>query len=740
MIENNDFIRLVPKGQDLAAADAAPSPDVPQDKLVGEQGEEPIETLRYRIPATNKEFTELNGAQVHRLTHMVMNHIDQLCAERKSTVDCKYWKAITKKIFSSLFVGKPLVCPALAGAGKSTWILAFILAMCELQLNSDPLADALGGVILVLQKVETLNEVVTTVQRHFADTPEELIVALQSWTKSGQEYGYCENKQVVSYTECLKDQCPYAATCALLKFRQAAGRAYVLCMTQARFGQFRRDGSIEKYMTREDGTFPRRFLIFDEKFDFAPVMELTQEVINKASTELERLVNTQNVTDREISNTQLSVDYQIGRRFRRLRSDTVFMREDRTIDSPYGLCSLKDDSPDERHRFQQFTEYLFGRGHRYHTHSLSICVDVISALFQGDCLYTKMGAFSILHAGEPQLSYGSALTLVFDATAEVDGDYRGLGVEFLPHTDPRHMKKVTFYIYTHADLNASRSAMKKAWKLPAFCQIIEEIMAQHTGRTFLCTYKEFAEYFPAHLSKSAMDRILLMDGMDPPCIPYWGGNNGSNSFNKAVNCILVGYPRLNVRTYLQRAYTYWGDRGIRQQIIDLCNRWQSCSEPPSGYIQSSLPDVGKYEASHLAARLEQEIYRCQLRNQECLDPICVFLFAPPAEVEEILLSRFPGANVKYIEELPDSVTLVKGTDRTYDGKPTNYARLSTFLERWDGSETPLDQFLDEAGITKSGWKALRKEAHFRGLCATYGVRFCGRGPNVTICREEKNCA
>ena len=129
----------------MAAANAAPCPDGPQNKLVGERAEESIETLRYRTPATNEEFTELNTAQIHRLTHMVMKHIDKLCAERKSEVDRKYWEAITKDIFSSLFGGKPLVCPARAGAGKSTWILAFILAMCELKLNSDPLADTLGG-------------------------------------------------------------------------------------------------------------------------------------------------------------------------------------------------------------------------------------------------------------------------------------------------------------------------------------------------------------------------------------------------------------------------------------------------------------------------------------------------------------------------------------------------------------------------------------------------------------------
>lgn len=696
--------------------------------------------LRYKCPAPGEEFTGLSLALINRLVCMVVSFIDRLCEMWGAAVNRDYWKYVAREIFSSIHKETPLVCPARAGFGKSTLILAFILAMCELCLNQNPLADVLGGVVLVLQKVDTLNEIVSTISMFFPDSPQNLAVALQSWTKSGQEYGYCQNKQVSSYQECRKAHCPYAASCKIRQFEQLADQAYILCMTQARFNILRKDGRLTQYLSRQGGEFPRLFLIFDEKFDFVQTQELTMETINLASNELENLSSKQDVTDYAINSMQHKMAYWIKRKFQELRDKTVIKRDGETTDSKYGLCTLRDTPKEEQEQFHAFRDYLNGRGQRYQTHNLSICVDVIDTLFHEECLYTKTGTFSILQAGELQLLYGNALTLIFDATAEVDGDYRELNVRFLKSTPPEHMEQVTFYVYRHPDLNTSHNALKKAWKLPAFCGLVEEILNEFPGKTFLCTYKDFAEYFPAHLSASAMEHVLLMDGKDSPCIPYWGGNNGSNDFNTTTNCILIGYPRLNIRTYLQRVYSYWRKCGIREQIKAYCEWFEAQGGNPSDFIQNDLPEVGEYEAYHLAARLEQEIYRCKLRNRNCHGPIRIFLFAPPSNMLGILLGRFPGAAVRYIDYLPDCVAIAKDTTRAYNGEPTYFSKFAAFLNGWDGKEITLTELLDKAGISKSGWKALLKDPRFHALLNAYHVRRKGRGPNVVLYREEEECA
>ena len=728
---NNDTVQQT----DIAAS--VSSIDKPTEDI---SATEEFETLHYKCPAPGKEFTSLSTAHISRLTSMVIGYIALLCQKRGATVNLDYWKYVTRKVFSSLHKETALVCPARAGYGKSTWILAFILTMCELWVLHDPLADVLGGVILVLQKVETLNNIVSTIFAFFPTAPQDLAVALQSWTLSGQEYGYCKNRQVNGYKECQKAHCPYAASCKILEFNQLADQAYILCMTQARFSLLRKEGTLDQYLSRQGGKLPRRVLIFDEKFDSTQTQELTMEIINQASTELENLARKRDVTDYAINNMQRSMAYWIKRKFQELRDRTVIKRDEETTDSKYGLCSLRDTPKEEQDQFCAFRDYLNGRGQRYQTQALSVCVEVIDTLFHEECLYTKVGTFSILKAGQPQLRYGNALTLIFDATAEVDGDYRELDVRFLESTPPEHMKQVTFYVYCHPDLNTSHNAMKKPWKLPAFYELVEEILDEFPGKTFLCTYMDFAGCFPEHLSETAMEQILLIEGKDPPLVPYWYGNNGSNNFNTAVNCILIGYPRLAPHLYLQQVYTYWRKCGVRERIKGLYQWFEMQGGSPSKFIQNDLPEVGIYEAHHLAARLEQEIYRCELRNRNCPNPIRIFLFAPPQNVLDILLDRFSGANVKYIDYLPDCVALAKDTARAYNGEPTYFSRFADFLSSWDGKEITLAKLLDKTEISKSGWKALQKDPRFHALLDMYHVCRRGRGPNVVLYRTEEECA
>lgn len=741
MSNNENLFNEINMGQEKATnstpvqQSGAAASDSSMDKTA-----EDVENLRYKRPVPGEKFTGLSPAFIYRLVYMVIGFIDHLCKMWGATVNRDYWKYVMWEIFSSVHKSTPLVCPARAGYGKSTCILAFILAMCNLWVLHDPLADVLGGVILVLQKVETLNYIVNTIFAFFPTASQDLAVALQSWTLSGQEYGYCKNKQVYSYKECQKVRCPYAASCKILEFNQLADQAYILCMTQARFNLLRKEGTLNQYLSREGGKFPRRVLIFDEKFDFAQTQELTMEINSEASTELENLARKQDVTDRAISSMQRSIAYWIKRKFQELRDKTVIIRDGETIDSKFGFCSLRDTPEAEQEQFRDFRDYLNGRGQRYLTPALSTCIEVIDTLFQEECLYTKMNTFSILQAGKPQLRYGNALTLIFDATAEVDGDYRELDVRFLKPTPPEHMEQVTFYVYRHPDLNTSHSAMKKPWKLPAFYELVEEILDEFPGKTFLCTYMDFAGCFPENLSETAMEHILLMEGKDPPQVPYWYGNNGSNNFNTAVNCILIGYPRLAPRLYLQQVYTYWRKCGVRERIKDLCERFELQCASPSDFIQNDLPEVGEYEARHLAARLEQEIYRCKLRNRDCSGPVRIFLFAPPQNVLDILSDRFSGANVEYIDYLPDCVALAKDTARAYNGEPTHFSKLAAFLSEWDRKKITLAELLAKTGISKSGWKALKKDPRFHALLNVYNACLEGRGPNVVLQRKDEECA
>lgn len=693
--------------------------------------------LRRRQTELPKSFNRLTAAQTTFVADRVMYYVRELCHQRGASVDFDYWRKITKSVLKGVDDRKPLVCPARAGSGKSTWITAFLLAACELQIKGDPLASVFS-VLLVLQKIESLNSIRNTITTFFPDAPETLVVPLQGWTTASQQAGFCKNAQVISFDQCPRDNCTYAASCGVLRFGQLAGQAFVLGVSQARFDLLRKGNALDGLLQQVENAHPR-ILIFDEKFEFAPIYRLTQTTLDAASSQLERLITQRDLKDRRVFEKQRWTTTLLRRPFSLLRERTCIELDETTkakADIPYGLCSMADANSTEKERFGQFRNYLNGSGRAFRTPALSEAVEVIDRLYRGECLFTKLGAFTILGADEPQISFGDSLTLVFDATAQVDGDYQYLDAEMLPQSKPRHMEKLCLHVYTTADMNVSRLAMRKSWKLPGFCALTEDILRRYEGKMFLTTYKDLAAEIPKLLDPQALSRLLL----DGETCPYFGGTNGSNEFNTASLVMLLGYPRLSPQTYLERAFVYWGRSGIREQVQEQMVQWSPLNVQQRPGLHAQLPLTMGYEVRHLAARLEQEIYRCQLRNAVCDEAVHVFLFAPSQELLHRLAERFRGAKLWCEDRIPACIARAKATAKQYDGNPTVYARFVAWLSGWDRVPTPLSSILHDTDIGAESWKKLRKSERFAPLLAQYGAEMTGRGRSVKIEEKSQKCA
>ena len=83
--------------------------------------------LRRRQTELPKPFNGLTAAQTTFVADRVMYYVRELCHQRGASVDFDYWRKITKSVLKGIADRKPLVCPARAGSGKSTWITAFLL-------------------------------------------------------------------------------------------------------------------------------------------------------------------------------------------------------------------------------------------------------------------------------------------------------------------------------------------------------------------------------------------------------------------------------------------------------------------------------------------------------------------------------------------------------------------------------------------------------------------------------------
>ena len=186
--------------------------------------------------------------------------------------------------------------------------------------------------------------------------------------------------------------------------------------------------------------------------------------------------------------------------------------------------------------------------------------------------------------------------------------------------------------------------------MKARVHLVEDIMCGNNGDFLLITYKKHAKAVTDLLDRKLMGRIPLMQ---PPeggreVIPYHGGTHGSNRFHRCDSVVLLGYPRLNEQDYLLRAIGAYGAEQLIREFMEL--------EPKSvdgsfhGALQN-LPSVSKYITHHLAAEIEQAIFRTSYRNMEGRQGADVYFPFPDSNMMRLLQMRFPEVQPIY-ELLP----------------------------------------------------------------------------------------
>lgn len=414
---------------------------------------------------------------------------------------------------------------------------------------------------------------------------------------------------------------------------------------------------------------------------------------------------------------------------------------DGTHDIPVGFLTLTEEEQETAEEYRMFREIIGKEPKRLMSKPLSATLKVMDHLYEGNtCLFTKTNGFCVYRHYPPQLHFGACQTLMFDATAEVDNDYRDLpNVQMLSGTPKASLRRVVFYLHTHRDLNVSKRAMGKSWKLPAFTEYIASLIENTDRSVFLCTYKKYAVELAAmlreRLTPEDMSKVLLMPDRDEPTIPYFNGTNGSNAFKDAETVIILGYPRLDPSTYLSYTCSACGQEVLAAEL-DAIPEEKLLSKDFSGL---ELPSVRDYVAHHLAARLEQEIYRCAQRNPGFTGEINIHLFCPAADVRSILLDRISG-EAEEDPELPGCVERCKGIARRYKGGSSSFGRLVQFLETWDGMDLHPSEIQKQAEISPSVWKDLMADPRVKALLDEYAVQRTGRGPHAKWQIPHELCA
>ncbi len=698
-----------------------------------------VEPLHPICPNPEQGFQPLSPCLIECMVIRVMCQMDDLCEERHTPLDMAYWKRQTRFILSPQSTKDMLVISSPAGSGKSTWIEAFTQTVVKMFREETDLASSLVGVAVVSQKVEDLNRLATVLNK---DAPENLpnMVALQGWTTFGQKHGFCQNPAVSNFDECRPGSCPRSKGCELLAFREKAPKAVIVGLTQERFAMLREGGNLDGVMYRlmEDGRFqPRRYLIFDEKFPMAQISTLDKSCIDLASIEFSELIEKIAAADFQVRSLQQSLAYHVEQPFQALRRSLCVQTGLGNRDIQAGFCALPSEytTSSRRFAFQTFSDFVLCQKKQYATRHLRTALAVMSVLYQGQpCLFSKTNGFAVTDIAPPPPQYGESQSVIFDATAEVDEDYHSLkNAAFSKGVPKRSHRCLIFHIYTHGDLNVSKRAMGSVWKIPALSQFVAGLMeSTFKGEdVLLCSYKNYAEEMANSLRKSMSEEdyrhILLMPDREQDAVPYFGGTNGSNSFNTATTVFLLGYPRLNPRDYLIYACAAYGNDRLSEELN--CVAPEELTSRHSGFIWN-LPSVKLYMAHHLAARMEQEIYRCKLRNPGFSGEINVYFFCPPSDMMEILQKRLKPNDTVFHDELPTCVDVCKRSARRYESGQTSYGRLVQFLAGWKGTAISVQQLRSDLDISSAVWKDLMGEDRVKGLLKQYQIQRKGRGPNA----------
>jgi len=710
----------------------------PQEKAVGTDSAPTAETaLIPRRPNPQNGWEPLPPFLQAQMIKATMKQLKKLKNSRQVMLDLEYWENNTRVMLSQQDPYQPLIISAQAGSGKSTWIQAFHLALKELFGEKSRLETALVGTVIVLQKVADLNRLAEALNEGCpSDKP--FMVALQGWSASGKANGYCENLAVTSYDQCQRNKCPYASHCQILKFHEMAPVAPVVGLTQERFYMLRGnilDQVLYRQFDNGKASLPRRYIIFDEKFKMSSSTSVSTDEINNLSSAFTELLQDEQTTDNSVRMLQNSLSFYVFSVFQALRKESREKYRDspyeRERDIPIGFVTLPDSLKSRADDYPAFRQQVMNKKVNVNPVLLHRILTVMDKVYAGEpVLFTRSSAFALHILQPPQVQFGDCQTIIFDATAEVDHDYISLqNIRLLNERPESKLRRVIYYVYRNDKLKVAKSDMKNSWKLPALTQLLAEIIQSRPVPAFICTYQAYAvtlaRLLQEALSESEYQKVLLMPERKEAMLPYYFGTNGDNSYREAETVILLGYPRLNPGSYITVAGAAYGEDILKRDIVALSP--EVLLDPE--FSIWGLPCIKEYITHHLAARLEQEIYRSAQRNPGYTGELHIYLFCPPDDVMKILTKRIPGEIVE-IDDCPDYVLEAKTCSRHFKGEATSRARLVNYLNNWDRQPIAARNVQELLSISDAVWKGLLAEKEIRKKMDDLGIERTRSGRNT----------
>lgn len=659
-----------------------------------------------------------------KLHRRILEKLDDYFLTRKLTYlfGQREMLAVAVEAVLQASLGTVTAIPFQPGIGKSTLIRALLIVMAQDFQQETPIAQTIGGVIVVVEKTAEAEEL-----EALCNSSGETAVAkaISSPNDYNLAQGKCPNGTAKAYKDCLGRSCPDHGDCPLVRSAQQIHDTPILIMLHARYQRYMEDMSPFLVWYKGESAVHRSMLLVDELPGMFEEVSLCIATLNEAETELDQLVPSYRA-EQHASKWNILCRWNTEVRI-------PFFKLSRLLDSRSGLVTeaMMDRAGFQQANLEQFQKKLMEYSENTKAGAL------ISALLSSQSTYYSMDrTFTLFLPRLKLIDTGSQLSVsIFSGTAELSPEVTSNPPITVMYdaTFEESYARLKIMVQRGDGFSASKTALandqNRKGVLEWLRSLLPELTEQHR-KILVVTYQSLAEWMWGQLSEYHDYLIPYIDGEGRPTgkLPYFGGLNGSNLYQEATCVVCVGLNRFEPREYLNRALA-----------LDPTGEaaWEIASAAEEGRTVrcDSLPGVRAMEHITLARDLVQLVFRSALRKHGEQEPIEFWLLHPPDAVLEHLKSYFKDCRIEVIPELPESCRLQAAISRRYMSEKTHAAKLLHWLESNQTQEFTSQDIRRETGLTLGQFKEAKKHPEVRRYFDDH-IEATGSGRNTTYRRKQ----
>ncbi|MBC2580845.1 DEAD/DEAH box helicase [Clostridium sp. DJ247] len=601
----------------------------------------------------------------NKLIEKITNEFDEKMRGYNSAITSKQQLKFAKDVAAILVndlidAGKTVIVPAKAGFGKSTVIKIAAFNI----INKSQGFGSQQGLIIASDKIKNLKTYMESI---------------------GEKYCYLIDSQ---------GELPVK-----MQFAEQYRKPILLISTQRLKMMGDNIKVFSEYKNERDEYCNRTMLIIDEKPELLDSQRIDQKFISDIRNSIENIkIKDKNI---DLPNKELlkGLLQELDATFIKLTKE--YADKEFYVHKADGRCLTSND------------DLLFSLSDKYLDYDTVFKIEHVKRLVitLGGLWYNKIHLgnnhqfFRTL--GIMNYSYNFK-TIIFDATAEIDLEYHDSSKYiFLKIDDDKKYNHVN--IYNYDNIHFSKSSLITGFgnnkKIESFSKFITNKFKDINGKIYLTTFNESVKVLKNTLEKTDLMKHIVLD--ENGKIPHYGGTKGQNLWGKCNTAILLGIYSQTEDIYTSMAVSYYFLEIFKEANAETLT--EVLNYTSKGYSTSRL---NLFRLTKILVDLEQDIYRCAIRNYNSSEPINIYTFGlnkigTNVYQPEIgknywssllgkISSRVKGANIIEVEEVPPELDKVLN----YGNGDSIIGNLIRWVKEYEGTPILVSEFKKMFGISQ----------------------------------------